>query len=82
MLIVLSKDRLQAFLYEEIKCWETVGGGPNLDAFSFDPKTTDPEELKKRGYYENRESWLSGARIKDITDFIAYLDTMPQYKGK
>lgn len=82
MLIVLSKDRLQAFLEEEIKCWENVGGGPNIDAFSFDPKTTDPQKLKELGYYDNRESWLAGARIKDILDFIKYLDTMPQYKGK
>ena len=82
MLVVLSKERLQHLLYDEIGCWETVGGGPNLDAFSFNPEETDPKILKELGYYDNRESWLSGARIKDLTEYIKYLDTLPQYMGK
>ena len=53
MLIVISKEQLAVILEEEIKCWESVSGGPNLNAFSFDPKTTDPQLLKQLGYYED-----------------------------
>jgi hypothetical protein len=82
MLIVASKEQIQYFLEEEIKCWETVGGGPNLNAFDFDPKITDPQVLKQLGYYENRESWLAGARIKALRAYIQALNTLPEYKGK
>jgi hypothetical protein len=61
MLIVISKEQLAVILEEEIKCWESVSGGPNLNAFSFDPKETDPKVLKELGYYTNRESWIAGA---------------------
>lgn len=82
MLVVFSKEKIQAFLLDEIKCWEQIGGGPNVDAFSFDPKTTDPQLLKQHGYYDNRDAWIAGARIKDIRDMIDELDTLPMYKGK
>lgn len=82
MLIVISKERLQAFLEEEIQCWESVSGGPNLNAFSFDPKTVDPTELAKSGYYDNREAWIAGVRIKELRDYIAELERTPQFKGK
>lgn len=82
MLVVFSKEKVQAFLEQEIKCWEQVGGGPNVDAFSFDPKTTDPKLLKELGYYDNRESWIAGARIRDIRAFIDELDALPMYTGK
>lgn len=82
MLIVISKEKLQAFLEEEINCWESVSGGPNLNAFSFDPKTTDPQQLKDLGYYDNREAWIAGARIKDLRAYITELQNTPQFKGK
>jgi hypothetical protein len=82
MIILTSKEKLQAFLEEEIKCWESVGGGPNLNAFSFDPKTVDPQVLHDLGYYENRESWLAGARIKELRALILELEEHPQYMGK
>jgi hypothetical protein len=82
MLVVFSKEKLQALLEEEIKCWESVSGGPNLNAFSFDPKTTDPQQLKELGYYEDREAWIAGARIKDLRAFIAELDELPQFTGR
>lgn len=82
MLVVYSKEKLQALLEEEIKCWESVSGGPNLNAFSFDPKSTDPQVLKELGYYDNRESWIAGARIKELRAFIAELDELPQYNGR
>ena len=83
MLIVISKEKLQAFLEEEIKCWESVCEGyPNPYAFSFDPKTTDPEELLKLGYYDDREGWIAGARIKDLRAYLTELHNTPQFKGK
>ena len=80
MLVLFSKEKLQQFLQEEIKCWESVGGGPNINAFSFDPKTTDPTILRELGYYDNRESWIAGARIKELGDLIRELENLPQYK--
>lgn len=82
MLVVFSKEKIQALLEEEIKCWESVGGGPNLNAFSFDPKSTDPNLLKELGYYDNREAWIAGARIKELRAAIEELEALPMYKGK
>jgi hypothetical protein len=80
MLVLFSKEKLQQFLQEELKCWESVGGGPNINAFSFDPKTTDPALLRELGYYENRESWIAGVRLKEIYNLINELESLPQYK--
>ena len=80
MLVLFSKEKLQHFLQEEIKCWESIGGGPNINAFSFDPKTTDPALLRELGYYDNRESWIAGARIKELLELIKELEHLPQYK--
>lgn len=82
MLVVISRDQLVHFLEEEIKCWENVGGGPNINAFNFDPETTDPKVLKELGYYDNRESWIAGARIKQIREYIHELEQIPQFTGK
>ena len=82
MLIVISKEQLAVLLEEEIKCWESVSGGPNLNAFSFDPKTTDPQLLKQLGYYEDREAWIAGARIKALREYLIELNNTPQFTGK
>jgi uncharacterized protein Yka (UPF0111/DUF47 family) len=70
MLIRVSKEALIGFLLEEVKAWEKVGGGPNLNAFEFDPDTIDKAELERLGFYDNRESWLAGIRIKKIYEYI------------
>ena len=70
MLIRVSKEGLIKFLLDEVKAWEKVGGGPNLQAFEFDPETVDKAELDKLGFYSNRESWLAGIRIQKIYDYI------------
>ncbi len=80
MLVLFSKERLQLLLQEEIKCWESVSGGPNINAFSFDPKTTDPQVLKELGYYSDREAWIAGVRIKEIQKFLVELENLPHYK--
>lgn len=75
MIISISKEELIGFLLQEIKAWECIGGGPNLQAFEFDPKTIDTEVLDQLGYYTNRESWIAGVRIKRINDYLAELQT-------
>lgn len=70
MLIYYSQDDLIKFIKAEIKAWEKIGGGPNLDAFEFDPKTTHPKVLHDLGYYDNLDSWIAGARIKALTDLL------------
>lgn len=70
MLVRVSKEGLIGFLLDEIKAWERVGGGPNLDAFEFNPKTVDKAELQRLGFYDNREAWLAGIRIKKLTEYI------------
>lgn len=70
MIISVSKEELTALLLKEIKAWESVGGGPNLQAFEFDPKTVDKEVLDQLGYYKNRESWIAGVRIKELVEYL------------
>lgn len=82
MVVNIIKEELITFLKKEIKCWESVGGGPNINAYAFDPETVDPQELKRLGYYENRESWIAGMRIKEIRQYIEELNTLPMVKAK
>ena len=70
MIISVSKEELTSLLLKEIKAWENVGGGPNLQAFDFDPKTVDKELLDRLGYYNNRESWIAGVRIKHLMEYL------------
>jgi len=70
MIISVSKEELMGLLLKEIKAWESVGGGPNLQAFDFDPKTVDKEMLDQLGYYKNRESWIAGVRIKHLVEYL------------
>ncbi len=70
MIISVSKEELIGLLLKEIKAWESVGGGPNLQAFEFDPKTVDKEMLDRLGYYKNRESWIAGVRIKHLVEYL------------
>jgi hypothetical protein len=83
MLILISKEELVSLLIKEQKCWEVIGGsGPNINAFEFDPQTTDPQTLRDLGYYDNRDSWTAGVRIKAIQDYLDILEQQPQYKPK
>lgn len=74
MYVSVPKDKLKTFLSEELTCWSVIGGGPNPDAYEFDPSTTDPQVLKQLGYYHNRESWIAGVRSKVIEQFLEDLD--------
>lgn len=82
MLVLFSKEKILSFLELELRSWEHVGGGPSIDAFSIDPREADPALLKKLGYYENKEAWLAGARIKEIHALINEVNSLPMYQGK
>jgi hypothetical protein len=70
MIISVSKEELTSLLLREIKAWESIGGGPNLQAFEFNPKTADKELLDQLGYYSNREAWIAGVRIKQLVEYL------------
>jgi hypothetical protein len=78
MVIYCSKDKLTKFIKAEIKAWEKIGGGPNLDAFEFDPRNTDPKLLDKLGYFDNIDSWIAGARLKALTELLQEIEDSPQ----
>lgn len=75
MIVSISKEELIGLLLQEIKAWECVGGGPNLRAFEFDPKTVDTEMLHQLGYYTNRESWIAGVRIKRLNEYLTEIQS-------
>ncbi len=82
MIVLASKEKLLAFLREEVNHWEKVGGGANIDAFDFDPKETDPLLLEQHGYYTNRDAWLAGVRIKALSEFIQEIESLPEFTKK
>lgn len=70
MVIVVRVEDLKKLINDEIEAWQSLAGGPNLDAFEFDPKTVDSKELKTKGYYKNRESWVGGVRVNKLKQFL------------
>lgn len=77
MIVYCSKEELIKFIRSEIKAWEKIGGGPNLDAYEFDPKETDPKVLHELGYYDNVDAWVAGARLKALSEFLAEVEKWP-----
>ncbi len=82
MLVLVSREKLQQLLLNQIKHWEDVGDGPNLNAFPFTPKETDPQTLKELGYYDNKDSWSSGVCIKAIVEYLKELNELKEHTGK
>ena len=70
MYIAFSRERLISSIEQDILSWSRVGGGPNMDAFDFDPVTQDPEELKQLGYYDNPSAWMAGVQIKHLSELL------------
>lgn len=70
MLIAVNKEQLIAVLEYQIKMWEEIGGGANYDAFEFNPKKIDQQQLVDLGFYENRDSWIAGVQIKRLTEYL------------
>ncbi len=80
MLIVLEQEKLLDFLREEVTCWHEVGGGPNMKAFKFDPKTIDPKMLEDTDYHQNRDSWVAGVQVQALLKMIEIVENAPQAK--
>lgn len=70
MVIIVKREDLLQLLEDDIKAWMQVDGGPNLNAFEFDPNLVDREMLSAMGYYDNRDAWIAGVRVKKIQEYI------------
>lgn len=77
MIVGISKEGLVALLASQVQAWRSVGGGANPDAYQFDPATTDPSELKRLGFYDNKDAWVAGVQIKLLESYIEDLDNLP-----
>ncbi len=66
MVIIVNKEELIELLDANIEAWMHVDGGPNFDAFEFDPNLVDREVLDSLGYYSNRSAWISGVMVKKL----------------
>ena len=74
MLITISKEALLDKLRLQVIAWRSVGGGANPDAYQFNPATTDPSDLKRLGFYDNKDAWVAGVQIKALEQLIQELD--------
>jgi hypothetical protein len=70
LLIAVNKEELEAFIESQISCWEEIGGGANYEAYEFNPKKVDKQQLVDLGFYENRDSWIAGAQIKKLQEYL------------
>lgn len=82
MIITVSREQLIKFLKEEVRAWESVGGGPNVMAFEFDPETVDVKLITQLGYYDNREAWIAGVRIKALQQKIQEIQDTPDFAAR
>lgn len=70
MVILIKYEELKELLQADLEAWMEVGGGPNMDAFEFDPNLVDLSILDSKGYYTNRDAWIAGVRIKKLQKYI------------
>lgn len=70
MLITVDLDELSNLLYSNLNAWQQVGGGANMMAFEFDPRTTRPEKIAKSGYFQSPDAWRAGIQMKKIIKFL------------
>lgn len=70
MLIAINKEELLSILEFQIKNWEEIGGGANHEAYEFDPKKVNRQELVDLGFYQNRDSWIAGVQIKKLQQYL------------
>ena len=82
MIITVSREQLVKFLKEEIRAWEVVGGGPNVMAFEFNPETVNVKLITQLGYYDNREAWIAGVRIKALQQKIQEIQDTPDFAAR
>jgi hypothetical protein len=69
-LIIIDRGELEKLLVEEASSWMEIGGGPNMNAYEFDPKTVDKKQLEIDGFYSNYDAWIAGTRVKRLEAFI------------
>tara|TARA_R110000868_G_scaffold92791_9_gene257394 strand:+ start:1480 stop:1734 length:255 start_codon:yes stop_codon:yes gene_type:complete len=70
MVILVKYEELKELLDTSVEAWMEVGGGPNMDAFEFDPNLVDLALLDNKGYYDNRDAWIAGVQIKKLVKYI------------
>jgi hypothetical protein len=77
MLIAINKEDLITLLESQIKDWEEVGGGANYEAYEFNPRKVDRQQLIDLGFYENRDAWIAGVQIKKLNQFLNEVKEIP-----
>ena len=70
MVIIVQYEQLKELLEDNLDAWMQINGGPNMDAFEFDPNMVDTSILDSKGYYTNRDSWIAGVQIKKIQKYL------------
>jgi hypothetical protein len=80
MLIATNKESLIALLENQIRMWEEIGGGANYDAYEFNPKKVDQQQLVDLGFYKNRDSWIAGVQIKKLTEYLNTIKETPNIR--
>jgi len=79
MIVLVKQEELLSLLQEDLKAWMEVAGGPNLEAFEFDPNLADLQVLHSMGYYDNRDAWIAGVQVKKLR---AYIDAFVEFPIK
>lgn len=77
MIALVRYEELKELLQNNIEAWMQVGGGPNFDAFEFDPNTVDLSVLDSKGYYKNRDAWIAGVQVKKLQAYLKELTENP-----
>lgn len=77
MIALVKYEELVNLLQDNIDAWMQVGGGPNFNAFEFDPNTVDLSVLDSQGYYKNREAWIAGVQVKKLQEYLKELTDNP-----
>ena len=77
MLIAINKEDLVALLESQLKDWEEIGGGANYEAYEFNPRKVDRQQLIDLGFYENRDAWIAGVQIKKLNQFLSEIKENP-----
>lgn len=75
--ILVVKEDLRDLLEFQLYAWQNIGGGPNPFAYEFDPLEVDHDELRKLGYYKNREAWIAGVQVKKLKEYLEKLEAAP-----
>lgn len=70
MVVLVKYEELKELLETSLEAWMEVGGGPNMDAFEFDPNLVDLSLLDSKGYYVNRDAWIAGVQVKKLLKYI------------